>query len=144
MNSQRLIPQNQKRTGVFLCLLLAVLLLAITASAAFSWETTAELPLRKALEDPEILAYLTEHDKISEIHQAQEPLRTQQHEKTAAEINKSQEKSAAAADTVKDIHERYGLMLPGALPYGLIDSGTLSVTRNRQGRILDVRYRLDD
>lgn len=128
----------KKVTCALLCALLLLSTYLPSAYAFDSGNSTEQLPLSDALEDPEIVNFLEETGEINQIYQEQAETRNSIYNEMAAYANESLDTEAITEERVAQLVEKYDLQLPGESASGVIDDMTLYIERNAKGSIIDV------
>ena len=128
----------KKVTCAFLCALLLLSAYLPSAYAFDSGNSTEQLPLSVALENPEIVSFLKETGEINHIYQEQTETRNSIYSEIASYANESLDIGTVTEERVAQLVEKYDLQLPGESASGIIDDMTLYIERNTKGNIIDV------
>lgn len=123
----------KKVTCALLCALLLLSTYLPSAYAFDSGNSTEQLPLSDALENPEIVNFLEETGEINQIYQEQAETRNSIYNEMAAYANESLDTEAITEERVAQLVEKYDLQLPGESASGVIDDMTLYIERNAKG-----------
>ena len=127
----------KKVTCAFLCALLLLSAYLPSAYAFDSGNSTEQLPLSVALENPEIVSFLKETGEINQIYQEQTETRNSIYSEIASYANESLDIGTVTEERVAQLVEKYDLQLPGESASGIIDDMTLYIERNTKGNIID-------
>lgn len=124
---------------VLLCALVFSQVASPVAYAAETYENYLEkLSVSEALADPEIVRFLRETDKLDEFFTIQEQLRDAEYAATANYVNETFQTTSVTASDIEKISEEFDLLLPNESYSEIIDNGTMAVTINPLGTIVDI------
>jgi len=129
----------------FISLLFAIVLSFSISSPAFANEIhsstkTEQLSVSSALSNPEISNFLNETGEMDELAAIQTELKASLDMDIAKEANATLNVSEISENDIQEISIKYGLTSPLEDENGTIDNGTINVTRDSVGRIIDVWY----
>lgn len=131
----------KKTLSLFIAIVLS-LSINVTAFANESNNstTTEQLPVFVALSNPEIVNFLNETGEFDELAAIQTTLKNSLYESAANNTNHSLNISSVSVDDIQKLSNKYDLSLPFENEMGMIDNGSINVTRNTLGDIIDVWY----